>query len=238
MTSMNWTCEHIEARLSDYIDGLLGPDERHEFDMHANTCENCSQMVASISHLVSDLHSIEQIETPPRLVYAILNQTLGPREAKKGWRGSFGWLSNLASARFAYYGVSVAATLLILLMASGISLRKPKLADLATGNVYRNVDRQAHLVYARSTKFVSDLRVVYEIQSRLNKDNELPTTPESTVPQSSPGKNPGSTDGSKPASPRQQNRANGIGRELEILAAEVPVVSGQMCGRLLGRRIP
>jgi hypothetical protein len=79
---------------------------------------------------------------------------------------------------------------------------------------------------------------VYEIQSRLNKDNELPTTPESTVPQSAPGKNPGSSDGSKPATPRQQNRANGIGREIEILASEVPVVSGQWCGRMLGRRTP
>jgi anti-sigma factor RsiW len=235
---MTWTCEHIEARLSDYLDGLLSPDERHAFDMHANSCENCGQMVSGVSQLVGGLHSMEQIETPPRLVYAILNQTLGPRAAKKGWQASFGWLRGFTSARFAYYGVSVAATLLILLTASGISLRKPKLADLSPANVYRNVDRQAHLVYARSTKFVSDLRVVYEIQSRLNKDNELPTTPESTVPQSSPGKAPGSTDGTRPATPRQQNRANGLGRELEILASELPVASGQWCGRLLVRRIP
>ncbi len=235
---MTWTCEHIEARLSDYLDGLLSPDERHEFDLHANSCENCAQMVASVSRLVGGLHTMEQIETPARLVYSILNQTLGPRESKKGLQASFGWLRGLASARFAYYAVSVAATLLILLTAAGFSWRKPKLADLSPVNLYHGADRQAHLVYARSTKFVSDLRVVYEIQSRLNKDNELPTTPESTVPQSAPGKSPGSTDGTRPTTPRQQNRANGLGRELEILATEVPVLSGQVCGRLLGRRIP
>lgn len=235
---MTWTCEQIEARLSDYLDGLLSSDERHEFDMHANSCENCAQMVASISHLVTGLHSIEQIAAPPHLVYSILNQTLGPRETTKGWRGSFGWLRGLASARFAYYGVSFAATFVILLTACGFSWRKPRLSELSPANVYRNADRQAHLVYARSTKFVSDLRVVYEIQSRLKEDNELPATPESTVPQSSPGKAPGSTDGSRPATPRQQNRANGIGRALEVLASEFPEMKPEIFGQLLRRRIP
>ncbi|MGC1483708.1 MAG: zf-HC2 domain-containing protein [Candidatus Acidiferrum sp.] len=235
---MTWTCELTEARLSDYLDGLLTPDERQAFDVHANSCENCAQIVAAVSRVLSDLHSMEQVEPPPLLIYSILNQTLGPRETKKGWRGAFGWLGGLASPRFAYSAVSLTASLAILLAASGVSLRKPKLADFSPVNVYRSVDRQAHLVYAHSTKFVSDLRVVYEIQSRLNKDNELPATPETTLPQSTPGKAPGSTDRTNPNAPRQQNRANSIRRELEVLATEVPAVSVSVCGRFLGRRIP
>ena len=172
------------------------------------------------------------------LVYSILNQTLGPREAKKGWRGAFGWLSGLASPRFAYSAVSVAATLLILLMASGISLRKPKLADLAPSNVYRNVDGQAHRAYARTTKFVSDLRVVYEIQSRLNKDNEFPRR------QRAPSRNlllekPRAA----PTALSQRLRASKIvpmasAENLKSLQRKFRSSVAKLCGQLLGRRIP
>lgn len=234
---MTWTCEQIETRLSDYVDGLLSPADRRDFEIHSKDCEQCAPLVASVMQLVGNLQSLEAIPEPPRLAYNILNLTLGPRSVKKGWFGGFNWLRVLGSARFAYSAVSVVATVIVLLTASGFSFKKPKLAALSPVSIYHNANSSAHVVYARSIKFVSDLRVVYEIQSRLNRDNELPTSNESTVPQSAPGKNPGSTDGTKPATPRQQNRANGIGRELEVLAEEIPVVSLKLCAPLLGRRI-
>jgi len=68
------------------------------------------------------------------------------------------------------------------------------------------------------------LRVVYEIQSRLRQDeNNLQTAPEEMLPKSSPEKNPGQTDDHKPSQPRQQNRANEISRQVELLAAEFPI---------------
>jgi anti-sigma factor RsiW len=234
---MTWTCEQTEARLSDYIDGLLQPGERSAFDAHVRTCPICAPLVASVSELVGNLHAMDELDEPPRLVYAILDKTLGPRDTAKGWRAVLGWFGNLASPRFAYGAISMVATFLILATASGFSWRKPKLADLQPATMVRNADRQAHLIYARGTKFVSDLRVVYEIQSRLRQDNELPTAPEEALPQSAPSNNnkePGRTDGTNPTSPKQQNRANGLGRHLEILAAwtvsqthllETPVVA-------------
>jgi anti-sigma factor RsiW len=221
---MTWTCEQTEARLSDYLDGLLEPAEQTAFDLHVNMCERCTPLVASVSHVLGTLHSLEPVEPAPRLVNSILSATLGP----KSWRGAKRWLRNLQSPRFVYSAVSVAATIVVLLTAVGFNWRKPKMADLAPATIYRNADRQAHLVYARSSKFVSDLRVVYEIQSRMNNNEQNPATRQDAIPQTTPNKDPGQTDNSKPAAPRQQNRANDIGRNLQVLAMQFPILSGSI----------
>src|SRR4029077_7003678 len=120
--------------------------------------------------------------------------------------------------------MSVVATLIILVTASGFNWRNPKLAALQPATIYRRANSTVHLAYGSSVKFVNDLRVVNEIQSRLREENDLRANPESTVPESSPQKQPGSTDGSKPATPRQQNRANDLARQVEMLAMELPGV--------------
>ena len=227
---MNWICEQTEERLSDYIDDLLTAEERAAFVAHVPTCERCGPLFASVAHVVTNLHSIAEVEAPPRLVYAILNKTLGPRETVTGWQAILRFARGLATMRFAYGALSLAATFLILLTASGFNFRHPKMADLKPVNIYRNADRQAHLVYARGTKFVSDLRVVNEIQSRLRENEQAPVNSEDALPQRTPGKEPGSTDGTKPG-PRQQNRADGIYRNLEVLADQMPVFAGAYGGR-------
>src|ERR1700756_4871241 len=184
---MSWTCEQTEARLSDYLDGVLNPSELAEFSAHVPTCARCAPLVASVSDLLTGLHGMEDFEAPPRLVYSILDKTLGPRETVTGWQGFLNAIRGLATPKFAYGAASVMATLIIILSASGFSLRKPKLADLRPAAIYQLADRGVHQLSARCVKYVSDLRVVYEIQSRLRQDeNNLQTTPEQMVPKPSP----------------------------------------------------
>lgn len=226
---MNWTCEQTEARLSDYLDGLLQPAEQIAFDHHVNGCERCTPLVASVSHLLGTLHTLQQVEPSPRLVDSILTATQGPRT----WRNAKRWLRGFQSPRFIYGAVSVAATFIVVLTASGFSWKKPKLADLAPSTIYHKANSHAHLIYAHSAKFVSDLRVVYEIQTRLNENDQNPTTRESTIPQTAPNKAPGRTDNGNPPSPKQQNRANDVDRRLEVLAAECPLLIGSFGERRL-----
>src|SRR6202011_6312706 len=97
-----WTHEETETRLTDYLEGLLQPEERRAFDAHVSTCTQCEPLLASVSHLLNDLHSMDEIEPPPRLIYAILDKTLGPRETVTGWGPRFSWLRPPPDPRAGY----------------------------------------------------------------------------------------------------------------------------------------
>ena len=112
-----------------------------------------------------------------------------------------------------------------MLSASGVSWRKPKLADLNPSTVARKVNQQYHLKKADVVKYVSDLRVVYEIQSRLRQDERLQPVPEETTPKSNQNK-PGSSDDDTRTQPKQQNRADEfLVRQVELLASECALMT-------------
>lgn len=222
---MTWTCDQTEARLSDYLEGILTGPERAEFEAHVQGCAECAPLVESVRSLMSEMQSVEPVEVPAGLVYTILDETLGPREKVSGWQALRNFVRGLATPKFAYGAASVAATFLILASASGISWRKPKLADLNPSSVARNVNRQFHLEKAHVVRYLSDLRVVYEIQSRLRQDqDQLQVVPEETTPKAAPESKPGKSNDQTHVPPKQQNRANELARRAEMVAAEYPIM--------------
>jgi anti-sigma factor RsiW len=169
---MDWNCTFTEERLSDYLDGKLSPAESAAFSAHAAGCAECSQTVAMVSGLVNQMHNMEMIEEPPHLAARILDATLGPRAPKAGWKRWFDWIPMLWQPRFAMGLATVAALLIVISYTVGLTPAKLKKADLSPASVLRSANRQAHLTYARGAKFVNDLRVVYEIQSKLQPEPE------------------------------------------------------------------
>ena len=179
---MNWNCTNTEERLSDYLDGALGSAEALAFPEHAAGCANCTQLVAQVSGLVARMHRIPPVQEPAGLVETIIAATLGPRKRQSASAGSLGWLSTIWQPRFAMGVVTVAASFVIIFQAvAGISGK----VELNPANLFHVANRQVHLTYARSTKFVNDLRVVYEIQSRLTSPPESMSEP-SPAPSSEP----------------------------------------------------
>lgn len=221
---MNFHCEQIEAQLSDYLEGALSPADAAAFEAHASTCAGCRELVASVRELVGEMHALEPVAAPPNLVSSILDNTLGPRTAPSRWKAWFGWASFVWQPRFAYGALTVLVTLGVLSQAFGIQWRTPTLADLNPVNLYRTVDSQAHLVYARGAKFVGDLRVVYEIRSRLQ-----PGLDEDTSPQKAPAAQPEGPGRSETPSnsPRNMNRAKSPGSFFAQVASGLMIVPGR-----------
>src|SRR6202046_797255 len=169
---MDWNCTFTEERLSDYLDGKLSPAEAAAFSAHMAGCASCTETVTLVGGLVNRIQKTEMLEEPPQLIAKILDATLGPRTQKEGWKRWFDWVPMLWQPRFAMGLATVAALLVVISYTAGLTPAKLKKADLSPTNVFRSANRQAHLTYARGAKFVNDLRVVYEIQSKLQPEPE------------------------------------------------------------------
>ncbi len=216
---MVWNCLTTEERLIDHLDGLLSAEESAALDLHARSCAACRQMVARVATLVAGMRRLEELEPPQRLITRILLET-GPREEKSKEKSRFGWMAPLFQPRLALGAVTVFATMFIVLQSAGLDVRRLSMSDLNPVNVFRATNRQVHLTYARSVKFVNDLRVVYEIQSRLQGQPEPPRT---TTPSERNGKPQEQT-------PRSERE---LKNHLEL--ARAPEYAAQMCLLMSGR---
>ena len=170
---MAWTCERTEDQLLDALEGTLEAGQRAEMDAHVAGCAACARLVAGVRQSVESLHRMETAEPAAWLVPKIIERTSGPRPER---RRRFAWIDFISQPRFALGAAAVLITFSIVFhtLSSGAP---DSLAAISPVQIYRQFDRRAHLAYARGVKFLSDLRVVYEIQSRFQ-----PQTPSEPSP--------------------------------------------------------
>jgi len=109
---------------------VLNPAELAEFSAHVPTCARCAPLVASVSDLLTGLHGMEQIEAPRRAGVLDSGQDVGAARDGDRLAHDFGLVRSTTSIRFAYGALSVAATVVLFVTASGFNWRHPKLADL------------------------------------------------------------------------------------------------------------
>ena len=206
---MEWNCTLTEDRLSDYLDGTLSAEEAAAFEAHAATCAKCAKLVAEVRGLVTRMQKLEPLAAPPMLVTRIVNATIGPQKRSAGWKNVLAWRPAVWQPRFALGLVTVAATILILMYTAGFTPTRWKHADLSPATVLRTANRQAHLTFAKSAKFVNDLRVVYEIQTRLQPETQPQSAP--AVPQQNPSPaNPQDRSQASPHPGHSQSRTGGM----------------------------
>jgi hypothetical protein len=169
---MNWNCTLTEERLSDFLDGALTPEESAAISAHAAGCTDCAGLIAQVRATVTMMQQAPPLPLPAQLERKILDATLGPQKPKAESQGWLGWLSVVWQPRFAMGIVTVAASFVIVFHAA----TAPG-SNLNPVNLLRGANRQAHLTYARGAKMVNNLRVVYEIESRMSPPPESLSEP-------------------------------------------------------------
>lgn len=214
---MEWNCTVSEERLSDYLEGQLSAEESAAFAAHRERCEKCAELVDQVRELLGGMHRLEAVEEPAGLQARILDATLGPRPKKAGWRRWFAWTPLIWRPRFAIGLATVATCAAIVVQAGGVLPSKMHKANVNPADIVRSINRQAHLTYASGVRFVNNLRVVYEIESRLESQNpQQQTQPGQNMQQNQ--NNPSE----KSDKPRSQSRDAIIYAESESSGAAEP----------------
>jgi anti-sigma factor RsiW len=211
---MDWNCTLTEERLSDFLEGSLAASDAAALAAHKETCARCANLVTQVGALLNEMHRMEPLEAPDNLQEKILETTLGRRAKKERSRGWFGWVPLLWQPRFAVGIATVAACCLAVVEAGGLTPGRLRHANLNPADMLRVVNRQAHLTYARVAKSVNELRVVYEIQSRLEE-----TPAQQPPPRSQQDQKPDSRD---PQQKSQTHRGRNASRGGVVYAQDLP----------------
>ena len=158
----------LENLVSEYLDGQLDVTRRLDFEAHFTSCPSCQELVADVRYAMESCRSAEDPEPAPWLVPKILLATIGERQPSFIERLT-AFVRPVLQPRIAY-GVAMAVFSFSFIMnAAGVNLRHFTLADLNPHTWVYQANRTGHLLFARAEKFYYDLRVVYEIESRLRQ---------------------------------------------------------------------
>ncbi|MGH9627569.1 MAG: zf-HC2 domain-containing protein [Bryobacteraceae bacterium] len=193
-------CAEFEILLCDYLDGTLDAAGRRSIEAHQRECASCAAMARDAAGAVAFLNRAEEVEPPPelltRIAFAIPREGSASEERAKGlWRRLSRWFQPVLQPRFA---MGMAMTILSFSMLgrfAGIEVRQLKPSDLHPAHVWAAVDDKLHRTWDRAVKYYESLRLVYEVQARLQEWSEQDEENNGVLedsPQTEPGSEPSS----------------------------------------------
>lgn len=161
-------CSDVEILLAEYIDGSLPAGVKLTLEQHLNSCAGCRELAQDASAGVAFLGRTAAVEPPPELVTKILFEVprLKPSLARRLFgRVLGGWLEPLLQPRLV---MGMGATALSFLM---LEPRVHQLtpADLDPVKVWSQAENRVDRVWERGVKSYENIRLVYEIQSRVSE---------------------------------------------------------------------
>lgn len=186
------TCGEFELLLSDYVDASATREERSAVEAHASGCEQCRELLADVSLAVSFMSRAADVTPPPALITRIVyHAPQGRIHDDSEYRGFFSrtfskWFQPVLQPRVA---MGMAMTILSFAMlgrCTGVHVQNITASDLNPKLVWNGLEDKAYRSWDRTVKYYENLRVVYEIETRLQdiRSQEDSVQRKSTSPKS------------------------------------------------------
>jgi hypothetical protein len=214
-------CGEFEAMLAEALDGALSTENQQSFEAHGQNCRVCSPLWAETQEGMELMRSLGEVEPPKNLVHNILAATT-MKEAraesattepiKGGWleRLRGGWrpsLSGLMHSRFAASFAMAFFSLSITLTLAGVKVSDVKHVDWHPSALRKSVVLGFTQVEARVTSYYENLRLVYEVQARVQElKKKTAPAPDTNNENKQQNRNTAPDDGGRPQQPENYSR--------------------------------
>jgi hypothetical protein len=168
MTPESLYCSDVEILLAEYVDGTLTSEAKQALENHLSSCAECRELAADAAAAVAFLSRTAALEAPPELVTRILFQvpSVKPSFARRLFgRILGGWLEPVLQPRLVM-GMGAAALSFFMLQPQ---VRQVTPSDLDPVKVWTFAENRVNRVWERGVKSYENIRLVYEIQTRLNE---------------------------------------------------------------------
>jgi hypothetical protein len=188
-------CSQFEALLADALDLYLegGPeaiaagsaltaDQRRAFEAHRQSCAICGPMFAEVQQGMALLRGLPEIDPPKNLVHNILARTsraeniadttgaVAPAVGARRWLNSLRpRFRVLPHSRFATSFAMAFFSLSLTLTLAGVKITDLAKVDWRPSALRKSVVLQFTNVEARVMRYYDNMRLVYEVQSRVQQ---------------------------------------------------------------------
>jgi hypothetical protein len=197
-TQPGMQCLEVEALLPDALDGALHGPTLAAFEAHQQDCAICRSLVEEARAGMHLLQGLDEAEPPRNLVHNILAQTIGalPSEHAVPKPRGESWLEKLkgrlapmfapvVTPRFAMSFGMAFFSITMLLGIAGFHFADIRHWDLSS----RGITKAYYATEARVMRYYENMRLVYEIESRV-RDLRHAATPDNTQENEQPPQQP------------------------------------------------
>jgi hypothetical protein len=204
-------CTDFDALLTDALDGLLEGEGLARFERHKAQCPACSLLFTETKSGFDWLHTLDEVAPPLNLVHNVIAATtaaqvgsgateIAPRKSwLERWKENF--LPKLAPAmtpRFAMSFGMAFFSISMLMSVAGVRPGDLRHVDLTP----KGIRKTYYETQARATRYYENIRLVYEIESRVRQLKKAANTPEQKSQEPKPESNQNQ---SKDPDRREQN---------------------------------